>query len=181
MGHVVQALGVRVWSRFFDMTAKKVQDGFQPRGLERWQIGQVDQARKSAQNGGLWCILRRERKPQIRVGLFPTWGASKSLFGWPDFTDLAVGFSHPISPPPELTEVTRLSETLEADGYITKTNADWWIGRKSKVFSIGDDFVVDCVKNCEAISDRAASLVLDLLSKHGPEIEAADIALAPPQ
>jgi hypothetical protein len=182
IGHVIGSLGTRLWSGFFDGAVRKIRDGFQPRGLEQWRIGWADQARKDPSKG-VRCILRSEGRLQLAVGLTPHWGSENSelsLWGWNEYADLGIGFSKPnISS--DIPEVAQLRSKLSEDGYLTDKNMDWWIGRRTKVFSIGDDFMIDCVNDIDKLTDRAASLVLDVLSRYSPEIEAADKALSPPQ
>jgi hypothetical protein len=67
-----------------------------------------------------------------------------------------------------------------AKGFVTATATvgGWWVGQRTRVFSLGEDFIVDCGRNIEEISAQAANLILDLFRKCGAQIEAADAALA---
>lgn len=177
IGHVIEPLGTRLWSDFFDIAAKRIRDRFPLLGSDRWQIASADYARTHPPDG-VCCILQPERGLQIFVGLIPQ--PPKVYWDWGEFAALGVGFSVP-NASPDIPEVARLRTTLNKDGYRTNEYTEWWVGRRTKVFSVGDEFMIDCVKNINAVADRAADLILDVLSKHGSEIEAADNALASTQ
>ena len=166
---VIWKVKPRLQSIFWQTTERCLSESLQKRGLDtRWHLERhLDPIKEPKKNdAGLRCVLRglKSGVPHLHttIGTY-----DQSLY-------VGVGFIYdrPVKVP---GEVNRLAKNLQQNQFTIEQ--DNWIAWRDIGINIDrNEFFIDVASDPVLVADRAIEPLLDLLNKHGAEVEAAEIA-----